>query len=351
MAIDGTGAFSAEHLNKHSYNPQLQKMTKDRNEAGLSEVIGFILLLGLVAAAFSVWMVYVVPVNGREDEIAQMNYVEEQFTDYKLMLDALWISRFINVNGQNPMYPVLNVTPMISSTTLRLSTGGTTQPGGLSFSLFKPIASTGILSIKNTTDTFNIESNNYDSSVNNGEFPINITALEYSSDNNYWIQQWYSYQLGGVFLSQDNGTTNRISPLISITNAANQSVVVNIVPVQVIGNESYSSNNPVRVDTRQRILPDYSISSSQYRNNKWVNLSITTTDNATAAMWLNLFKDIAVREQLNSTSAYKTGRSWGPGLKTVFINITGSNPSPLVSLYVQRAEFDVIFNMVAPEST
>jgi len=332
-------------------------MKNTNNDVALSEVIGFIMLLALVVTAFSLYSVYVVPVIGREDEIAQLNYVEEQFTDYKLMVDTLWISRLINVNGVNPMYPALNVNPAISSTTMRLGTGGTSQPGGFSLSLFKPVTSTGLLSIKTTGDTFDIESNSYNSSVNNGEFPINITALEYSSGNYYWIQQRYSYQLGGVFLSQDDGTVNRISPLISITRTGATSFAVSVVPVQVFGAGSYSaisSNNPVRVDTRERILSNYNI--SQYPNNQWVNLSITTADNATAAMWLNLFKGIVVSEQIpsneTSLSGYKIGSAWNSGSKrtTVFLYIAGPT-SQSVALYVQRAEFDVTFNMVASEIT
>jgi len=334
-------------------------MKNTSNDVALSEVIGFIMLLALVVTAFSLYSVYAVPVIGREDEIAQLNYVEKQFTDYKLMVDTLWISRLINVNGaNNPMYPVLNVTPAISSTTMRLGTGGTSQPGGFSLSLFKPVASTGLLSINTTGDTFNIESNNYNSTVNKGEFPLSISALKYSSDNYYWIQQRYTYELGGVFLSQDDGTVNRISPLISITRTGSTSFAVNVVPVQVFGVGSYSaisSNNPVRLDTRQRILPNYNISSNQYRNNQWVNLSITTADNATAAMWLNLFKGIVASEQIPSydiaSYGYKTGIS-PPGSEktTVFLFIAGQNPQS-VALYVQRAEFDVIFNMVASEIT
>ena len=334
-------------------------MKNTSDDVALTEVIGFIMLLALVVTAFSLYTVYVVPVIGREDEIAQLNYVEEQFTDYKLMVDTLWISRLINVNGaNNPMYPVLNVTPAISSTTMRLGTGGTTQPGGFSLSLFKPVASTGLLSIKTTGDTFDIDSNSshaYKTAL--VDFPINVTALEYSSDNYYWIQQRYTYQLGGVFLSQDDGTVNRISPLISITRTGATSFAVSVVPVQVFGAGSYStisSNNPVRVDTRQRIRSNYNI--SRYPNNQWVNISITTADNATAAMWLNLFKGIVVSEQIpsneTSLSGYKIRSAWNPGSKraTVFIYIAGPT-SQSVALYVQRAEFDVTFNMVASEIT
>ncbi|MDO8871405.1 MAG: hypothetical protein Q7V05_01545 [Methanoregula sp.] len=325
-------------------------MKNTRDDVAISEVVGFVLLLALVIAALSLYTVYVVPVNGREDEIAQMNYVEGQFTDYKLTLDALWTSRLINTNGPSP---VLNVNPVLSSAVLRLGNGGNSQQSSLSFPLFKPIPSSATISIKTTGDTFDIDSSSYHSSPDNkGEFPINITALEYSSNNYYWIQQRYSYQLGGVFLWQDDGTINRISPLISITNSGNKSIIVNVVPVQVIGNGSFTSNNLVRVDTRERILPNYNISLPSYRNNQWVNLSITTADNATAAMWLNLFQGLVASEKIE-LSAYNTSSVWNPVSKrtTVLIKITASNPGSHVSLYVQRAEFDVVFNTVASEVT
>jgi hypothetical protein len=315
-------------------------------DVALSEVIGFILILGILVAALAIYTVYFVPVSGREAEIAHADYIEEQFTDYKLTLDALWTSRLINVNSP---VPVLNVTPIISSTSLSLTTGGNTLPGGLSFPLFSPIPSTGILVTNKTGDTFDIDSSSYHGSLGDtGEFPLDITALEYRSNNHYWIQQGYSYQLGGVFLTQNEGMINRISPLISFVNSANKSIVVNIVPVQILGNRSYSNNNPVRIDTRQKIVAPYNIAANQYVSNAWVNLSFTSADSGRAGTWLNLFKDIAVREQLES-SAYTTGSVYDAGSKrtTVYINITGSDPDPIrkdISLYVQRAEFEITFN-------
>ncbi|PKL70008.1 MAG: hypothetical protein CVV30_01145 [Methanomicrobiales archaeon HGW-Methanomicrobiales-1] len=321
-------------------------MKNTRDDVAISEIIGFVLVLAIIIAALALYTAYVVPVNGREDEIRQMNYVEGQFTDYKLTLDALWTSRLINTNGPSP---VLSVSPVISSSVMRLGNGGNSQQGSLSFPLFKPVASAATLSIKTTGDTFSIDSSSYHSSPDNkGEFPLNITVLEYRSNNYYWIQQQYSYQLGGVFLSQDNGIINRISPLISITNSNNKSIVVNVVPVQVFGNGSYTSNNLIRLDTRQRILPNYNISSPLLLNNQWVNFSITTADNATAVMWQNLFLGLAATEQIDP-AAYTIGNVWNPVSKTatVFMKITGTSPDPLVSLYVQRAEFDIVFDNVA----
>ncbi|MDP2795940.1 MAG: hypothetical protein Q8N94_00330 [Methanoregula sp.] len=312
------------------------------DDVALSEVIGFVMLLALVVAALSLYMVYVVPISGREDEIAQMNRINEQFTDYKFTLDNIRTSVQVN-----------NLSPVMTSTSFNLGTGGgNTQAGGFFIYMLQPVSSSATLSINTTGDSFDIDSSSYHNSMGDkGEFPINITALEYRSNNNYWIQQKYSYQLGGVFLSQDDGITNRISPLISFANTSNSTVVVNIAPVQVVGGGSLSGNGPARVDTRLRILPKYNISTDPYVSNTWVNLSVTSADDRTAAMWLNIFNDTAIREQLVRT-AYKSGSAWNPVTKktTVYINITGTNPDPnwkSVSLYVQRAEFYVALNNIA----
>ncbi len=318
-------------------------MTISGDERALSEVIGFVLLLGLIVTAFSLWMVYIVPVNGREDEISQMNSVRERFTEYKFSLDEIWHSNAVN-----------NLSPVMTSTSFNLGTGGgNTQAGGLFLSFLKPIASSATLSVLNTSDTFDIDSSSYQgSTADKGEFPLNMSGLEYRSSNNYWIQQRYVYALGAVFLYQDDGATARISPLISITNAANNSVIVQVVPVQLIGGGSIGGNGPVRLDTRQ-VSPGtkYNISSDPYFTNTWVNLSVNTADNSTALLWQNLFTDIVVREGLDS-AAYSIQRVYNPASKrtTVSIRITGTNPSPAikaVSLYVTRADFYVTFNNIA----
>ena len=315
------------------------------DEVALSEVVGFVLLLALIVAALSLYMVYVVPVSGREAEISQMTQISEQFTDYKFTLDNIRTSLQVN-----------NLSPVMTSTSFNLGTGGgNTQASGLFLYMLQPVSSTATLAINTTGDSFDIDSSSYHSNkAALADFPINITSLEYRSNNNYGIQQRYSYQLGGVFLSQDDGITNRISPLISITSSANNSVVVHIVPVQLVGGGSLSGNGPAQVNTRQRILPKYNISTDPYLANTWVSLSFTSADNQTAAMWLNIFKDMAIREQL-SASAYTTGSVWNPVSKrtTVIINITGTNPDPNwkdVSLYVKRSEFYVALNNIAPES-
>ncbi|MFA4875981.1 MAG: hypothetical protein WC586_01080 [Methanoregula sp.] len=316
-------------------------MTSTSSEVALSEVVGFVLLIGLVVVALSLYMTYVVPADGREAEIAQMNVISEQFTDYKFTLDNIRTSLLVN-----------NLSPVMTSTSFNLGTGGgNTESGGLYLTMLSPVSSYATITVNNTMDTFDIDSSSYHPVRSTlVDFPMNITTFEYTSHNNYWIEQKYSYQLGGVFLTQPDGIANRISPLISVANIANNSVVVNVAPVQLVGGGSLSGNGPARVDTRERTRPKFNISTDPYISNTWVNLSVTSSDPAIAGVWLNVFNDIKIREQLGSSAT--TGTIYSPATQktTAYMYITGSNPDPNwkdVSLYVQRAEFYVALNNIA----
>jgi hypothetical protein len=309
-------------------------MTFTRNEHALSEVIGFILILGIVVAAFSLYMTYVVPLEGREREIEHMDGVKDRFTDYKITLDSLWINR---ENGTTV------------STSLNLGTGGgSTQAGGLFLPLLKPVTSSATLSLRNLGDSITINSSSTENLAPiRAEFPLTINIVEYQSSNYYWIQQRYYYQLGGVFLAQDDGITNRVSPPFSIANGTTFAMV-SITPVQVTGGGIIGGTGPVRIDTRKKTLPEFQISDPAYKSNTWVNLTVNVTDSSTGMMWLNLLNGTAEREQINRTW-YTSGIGVNPVTKraTVFFNITGPPEAKSVTLDVRRAEFYVVFNNIA----
>ena len=60
---------------------------------GLSEVIGFILIIAVLVVIASLYVTYVVPAQGREAEIEHMTYIKNQFVDFKIALDSLWINQ------------------------------------------------------------------------------------------------------------------------------------------------------------------------------------------------------------------------------------------------------------------
>ncbi|MCU0632364.1 MAG: hypothetical protein MUC66_05230 [Methanolinea sp.] len=103
--------------------------SRPREEA-LSEVIGFILILALIAALASLYLTYVVPAQGREVEIRQMAGINDQFLGYKTSIDSLWINDQPNV-------------PISRTFTLGTLTGLT--QGSFVIPLFQPYPSSGTM--------------------------------------------------------------------------------------------------------------------------------------------------------------------------------------------------------------
>ncbi len=68
-------------------------MTTPHREEGISEAIGFVLILAAVTVVLSVYLLYMMPAMGRENEIAQMSDVKDSLTEFKLNIDTLWTSR------------------------------------------------------------------------------------------------------------------------------------------------------------------------------------------------------------------------------------------------------------------
>mgnify|MGYP001250086468 CR=1 FL=1 len=118
-----------------------------QKEQALSEVIGFVLILGIITAAFSLYLVYGVPAQGRENEINHMNEVKDQFVAYKLSLDSLFNNNKIGTSVSN-------------SFTLGTG-GGYTQGSNSIIPILSPVRSSGVIAINqrtSTPETLNISS-------------------------------------------------------------------------------------------------------------------------------------------------------------------------------------------------
>lgn len=307
-------------------------MAGRNREAGLSEVIGFVLLLGLVVAALSLWTVYVVPANGREAEITQMNAVKDRFTDYKISLDSLWAN---------------NQSGVTLSTSFNLGTGGgNTQAGGLFIPLINPVASSATLTVKDTGDYLTINSSSAPAPT-----VVNMSTLEYQAMNNYWIQQRYYYQTGGVFLSQENSSICRVSPSFSIAKANNGTVdvaSVNLVPIRLLGGSMIGGKGPVRVDTMMRTPAR----TATLQANTWVNVSVDVVDKPTALMWMGVLNETRIRGNITDSSWYTFNVAEDSVTKRgkAFMLINGPYTSPAdndVYLTLQTVDYVVTLNNIA----
>ncbi len=66
-------------------------------ERGLSEVIGFLMIVSLLTILFSMYLLYVVPIQGRDAEISHMKYITQEFIGLKADIDGLIINNKINM--------------------------------------------------------------------------------------------------------------------------------------------------------------------------------------------------------------------------------------------------------------
>ena len=82
--------------------------------------------------------------------------------------------------------------------------------------------------------------------------PINLGALEYRAQNNYWIPQSYYYQMGGVFLLQNEGNVSyKLPPDVSISfDNTTKLMTVDVNAINFANNTGIASgNSPVQIKT------------------------------------------------------------------------------------------------------
>ncbi|MFA7198995.1 MAG: hypothetical protein WC093_06860, partial [Methanoculleus sp.] len=270
--------------------------------------------------ALSLYQVYGVPAAGREDEIAHMNAVKDRFVDYKIALDGLW------VNGRNGV---------LLSTAFELGTGSAATGGrAFAFPILTPAGSGGTVSVKSGGASLTIEAA--------GKEPVTIPlgSLTYQSSNNYWVDQTWTYQMGAVLLSQENRTTARVGPSLSVYNT-NGNATVSITPVNITGSASLAGSGPVRIETRLRDMGTYAGLTGEFTG---VNISIEAGDEGHAQAWERAFREAVRRDALNS-SWYEVGGA----STTAYLYITGpyTDATPDVGLSTIRADYRVSITSAA----
>ncbi len=251
-------------------------MTPINNEDGLSEVIGIILIIALIMIFLSIWVIYAVPAEGRQQEISHMDYIQDWFTQYKITADSLWINYDAGERFSTSDIPV-------SNSIMLGSQGGATNSGGLFLALMKPFGSSGTISLNE--DGERLEIRNSTGVVLNE----NIASIRYEAGNNYWIQQTYYYQMGGVFLKQNEGTVNRVAPLISFSSdgGVNSAVIVIIrINNELLETAAINGQGPVRIDTAFKGRSNVrSLTSGD------LTLGITLMDESAARAWRSILKE------------------------------------------------------------
>lgn len=279
-----------------------------QGEDGISEVVGFVFILALLVTGLSIYLAYGVPIQGREGEIKEMDAVRGWFVDYKIGLDRLWMAS-PGLSSDPDEFMAFNTT-IGDVTLLKALDPGTAKAQGFFqryLPLLAPVRSSGMISVADLGESLTIETargTQRDTTSNS------TPALVYTSHNNYWLQQEYSYQLGGVFLQQWDGPGGRnvsavAVPPLSIHRYSEPAtpgvdrvrVALTVVDLSDVAVSGIGSSSPVRVEAGLRREPavhnpDGSTTGQRYDN---VSLSFHARDEATARAWEQVFAGAARR--------------------------------------------------------
>jgi hypothetical protein len=311
-------------------------------EEGLSEVVGFILILGLLTIAMSIYVVYEVPVQGEMDEIDHMNGIKDRFVDYKISLDSLWVNSLgVENSGSNVNFSPYGIN---LGTSFVMGTGGGYKTGGSGvLPLFFPVPSAGYMTVNQSDGYIKITKNNEVSPI----FEKDIGKLSYNSQNNYWLNQEYYYQMGGVFLKQSDGVTARVAPPVSFYGLdGGNKLGVYVAPVSVkcpTFSQSVGGSGPVMADTRYKNEGQYPSGTVGAQS---VQIEMTVKDSLEAEVWKKVFQSALWREGIYNPDWYAISY---PDSRTVKIDLTGpfTNTDSDIQLSIYNANFSVTLQNVA----
>jgi len=204
-------------------------MVVSRRDEAISEVIGFVLILALIAIVASLYLTYVVPAQGRDMEIAHMDVVQDQFLSYKTTVDSLWINNRYNTQISSPF--TLGTNP------------GSTQGSFVNMPLFQPVTSGGTLVVNGRSETIGVNAdalftqgtvvappnNNPDIQIEPEHLFVSFSTTDIRSQANVSISpskgSWVAYLITtpgaqtplNVTIVK-NGTMNNLTIQNSITN-------------------------------------------------------------------------------------------------------------------------------------
>lgn len=179
-------------------------MPSSRREEALSEVIGFILILALIAALASLYLTYVVPAQGREGEIRHMAGINDQFLDYKTGVDSLWINDQANI-------------PLSRTFTLGTLTGAT--QGSFIIPLFQPYASGGTMVVNGRGESITISADALAQGFGGNPAIPDLDPVYYEPDHLYvQVMTTNISKYGGLVISPSSGNWSinlRVSSMLN----------------------------------------------------------------------------------------------------------------------------------------
>jgi hypothetical protein len=183
--------------------------TKDEAVAG---IVVAVMIVGLVLAVVSIIQTIYVPKWMESREAEHMGVVSDQFSQMKFAIDSQIVLK--------------EKTPISSSITL----------GSRELGFFISNKAFGRLGLISNGWAYRITRTVGDT------YEDNYGILRYSSENAYFLNQAYNYEIGGIILNQTQGSVFIIKPEFSVLyNTSNRQVNLSLTCVDLVPNDEKTS--------------------------------------------------------------------------------------------------------------
>jgi type II secretory pathway pseudopilin PulG len=189
----------------------LVRKMKKKDEA-VAGIVVAVMIVGLVLAVVSIIQTIYVPKWMESREAEHMGVVADQFSQLKYTVDT--------------QIAIKENTPISSSVTL----------GSRELGFFMSNKAFGRLALISNGWAYRITRTLGDT------YEDNFEILRYTSENAYYLNQAYSYEIGGVVLNQTQGSVFLIKPEFSaVYNASTRSLNLSLFCVDLIPNDEKTS--------------------------------------------------------------------------------------------------------------
>jgi flagellin-like protein len=118
-------------------------------------------------------------------------------------------------------------------------------------------------------------------------------SLEYKSQNEYWIPQTYYYQMGGIFLEQNDGNSVKLPPSFTFTETPDSIPMVAINQILLSGSGVVSGSGPAQVTSSVTSITETPLIDGN--NTRSVNITVRAANTNAALMWLQFFNNSAAQ--------------------------------------------------------
>lgn len=242
----------------------MASVIEEKRDDGVTEVIAFVLILGMIFVAGMIWLTIAVPAQEEKEEFAHANMIQMEFSEFKTDVDNIWMA---------------NNTGVIFQQVFTLSPNGRQTDVSIMPSFFGA----------HTSGTLSLEKSNTKIVIYNSTSMVtidNLWQLHFRSSNVYAKNIEVLYIAGAIFVKFGDDIW---------FPAVNPSMSSSVLVVPNVANDARRNQAVAGEDTAIVEFRMNSTNNTQQFTGSSVFLEITAEDDMVAAWQLMLEETTGVR--------------------------------------------------------